>query len=201
MRTLILGIDSFDPRIFEQLSEEGLLPNLTRLAETGGYAPFEVSAPPQTEVSWTSIATGLNPGGHGIFDFVHRNPKSYTPYVSLLPTKTGALGTLSCSMIPHDSWDSGFKIVADGLLVVIDGADASWSGDEKGSLNAQEKWEWDVYYDFIDAVREGRTETSVPYDEGIRSLAVSLAGYKSVDKGGSPVDIEELLEENVGNNI
>lgn len=93
MRTLILGLDAFAPHIFERLSAEGRLPHLTRYAEAGGYARFEVANPPQSEVSWTSIATGLNPGAHGIFDFVHRDPATYTPYVSLLTTQTSAVGT------------------------------------------------------------------------------------------------------------
>ena len=42
--------------------------------------------PPQSEVSWTSLASGLNPGQFGLFDFVHRHPQSYTPYPSLLAT-------------------------------------------------------------------------------------------------------------------
>ncbi len=93
MHTLILGLDAYDPKIFERLSGQGKLPNLTRYAGADGYARFEVSNPPQSEVSWTSIATGLNPGAHGIFDFVHRDPGTYTPYPSLLPTKTGLAGT------------------------------------------------------------------------------------------------------------
>jgi predicted AlkP superfamily phosphohydrolase/phosphomutase len=93
MQTLILGLDAFDPARFERLSEEGRLPNLTQYAESGNYARLEVAVPPQTEVSWTSIATGLSAGGHGIFDFVHRDPATYTPYVSLLPTKQGPFGT------------------------------------------------------------------------------------------------------------
>ncbi len=93
MRTLILGLDAFDPGIFERLSASGSLPNLTRFLDDGFYARFEVANPPQSEVSWTSIATGLNPGGHGIFDFVHRNPKNYAPFVSLLPTKQGLGGS------------------------------------------------------------------------------------------------------------
>lgn len=93
MQTLILGFDAFDPARFERLSEAGKLTNLTRYVESGGYARLAVATPPQTEVSWTSIATGLNPGGHGIFDFVHRDPATYTPYVSLLPTKRGLFGT------------------------------------------------------------------------------------------------------------
>ena len=79
MRTLILGLDAFDPTVFERLSEQGKLPNLTKYVEAGGYARFAVTNPPQTEVSWTSMATGLNPGGHGIFDFVHRDPATYNP--------------------------------------------------------------------------------------------------------------------------
>jgi predicted AlkP superfamily phosphohydrolase/phosphomutase len=93
VHTLILGLDAFDPGVFECLSSEGKLPNLTKYVDGGGYRRCEVANPPQTEVSWTSIATGLNPGGHGIFDFVHRDPATYTPYVSLLPTKRGLGGT------------------------------------------------------------------------------------------------------------
>lgn len=93
MQTLILGFDAFDPARFECLCEAGKLTNLTRYVKSGGYTRLEVATPPQTEVSWTSIATGLNPGGHGIFDFVHRDPATYTPYVSLLPTKRGLFGT------------------------------------------------------------------------------------------------------------
>jgi hypothetical protein len=93
MHTLILGFDAFHPGLFERLSGEGKLPHLTRYAEAGGYARFAVANPPQSEVSWTSIATGLNPGGHGIFDFVHRDPASYALIVSLLPTQRGLAGT------------------------------------------------------------------------------------------------------------
>ncbi len=93
MKTLIIGFDAFDPRLFEQLYEAGKTPNLGQLVESGGYARFRISNPPQSEVSWTSIASGLNPGEHGMFDFVHRDPSSYTLEVSLLPTTHGLGGT------------------------------------------------------------------------------------------------------------
>lgn len=92
MFTAIIGLDAFDPQKFERLYNQGRLPNLGRLADEAGYATLRVSDPPQSEISWTSIATGLNPGGHGIFDFVHRDPLSYTLVPSLLPTKRTALG-------------------------------------------------------------------------------------------------------------
>jgi predicted AlkP superfamily phosphohydrolase/phosphomutase len=92
MKTLILGFDSFDPKVFEELTGQNQLPNLQKFIEQGGYSQLEVCSPPQTEVSWTSIATGVDPGGHGIFDFVHRDPSTYVPFVSILPTRKGALG-------------------------------------------------------------------------------------------------------------
>jgi hypothetical protein len=92
MRSLLVGFDSFDPEIYETLSNQGQMPNLTSFAGKSGYSRLKVSAPPQTEVSWTSIATGADPGTHGIFDFVHRDPLTYVPYVSILPTKVSALG-------------------------------------------------------------------------------------------------------------
>lgn len=93
MQTLVLGLDAFDATIFERLIEQGQLTNLAKYAEIGGYARFAVTNPPQSEVSWTSIATGLNPGGHGLFDFVCRDPTTYVLSVSLLPTKRGFTGT------------------------------------------------------------------------------------------------------------
>lgn len=92
MRTLILGFDSFDPVQFERLHAAGKMPNLGKLVDAKGYSPLEVCSPPQTEVSWTSIATGADPGAHGIFDFVHRDPATYAPYVSILPSKQGLFG-------------------------------------------------------------------------------------------------------------
>jgi len=61
----------------------GLLPNLARLREQGGYARVRTTYSAQTPVAWSTFATGTNPGGHGIYDFVHRDPKTYFPTLSL----------------------------------------------------------------------------------------------------------------------
>ena len=92
MKTIILGFDSFDPTIFESLVAQNHLPHLKKLMDAGGYSRLEVCSPPQTEVSWTCIATGTDPGGHGIFDFVLRDAATYAPYVSILPMRKTALG-------------------------------------------------------------------------------------------------------------
>jgi predicted AlkP superfamily phosphohydrolase/phosphomutase len=92
MKTIILGFDAFDPIIFERLVDQGKLPNLATFLEKGTYSRLSVANPAQSEVSWTSIATGLDAGGHGLFDFVHRNPANYSLHVSLLPTKKQLFG-------------------------------------------------------------------------------------------------------------
>jgi len=110
MKTLILGFDSFDPAVFEEMAGKNQLPNLERLSQGGGYSKLNVCSPPQTEVSWTCIATGMDPGGHGIFDFVHRDPASYIPYVSILPMRKSAAGE---QFIPPYTTKTFFEEAAD----------------------------------------------------------------------------------------
>ena len=110
MKTLILGFDSFDPAVFDDLAGKNKLPNLEKLSHEGGYSKLEVCSPPQTEVSWTSMATGMDPGGHGIFDFVHRDPVNYVPYVSILPMRKSAVGD---QFIPPYTTKTFFEEAAD----------------------------------------------------------------------------------------
>ncbi len=79
---IVLGFDGMDYQMVRHLMAEGRLPNLARLAESGGFAPLETSVPPQSPVAWSEFITGLDAGGHGIFDFVHRDPATMTPYLS-----------------------------------------------------------------------------------------------------------------------
>ncbi len=39
--------------------------------------------PAQTPVAWSTFATGVNPGGHGVFDFIRRDPATYLPELAL----------------------------------------------------------------------------------------------------------------------
>jgi predicted AlkP superfamily phosphohydrolase/phosphomutase len=57
----------------------GRLPNLDALRKRGGYSPLTPTLPAQTPVSWSTFATGLDPGGHEIFDFLKRDPANRVP--------------------------------------------------------------------------------------------------------------------------
>ena len=78
-RTIVLGFDGMDPKLTEQWMADGTLPNFARLAKDGHYQALPTTNPPQSPVAWSSFATGLNPGGHGIFDFLRLNSRSYAP--------------------------------------------------------------------------------------------------------------------------
>ena len=81
----VLGIDGLDPVILDRLMAEGQLPHFAELAKTGSYRRLGTSNPPQSPVAWSNFVTGRDPGGHGIFDFVHRDPATYLPISSATP--------------------------------------------------------------------------------------------------------------------
>jgi predicted AlkP superfamily phosphohydrolase/phosphomutase len=72
-RMVVLGIDGMDPEILAEAIElfPDKLPNFRRLVEEGGIHSLGTSVPPQSPVAWSNFITGRNPGGHGIYDFIH----------------------------------------------------------------------------------------------------------------------------------
>jgi predicted AlkP superfamily phosphohydrolase/phosphomutase len=95
-RVVILGMDGLDPQIVTALMSQGKLQNFMRLKERGDFRTLATSVPPLSPVAWSNFITGLNPGGHGIFDFIHREPGTLVPYLSTSraqgPSKTVQLG-------------------------------------------------------------------------------------------------------------
>jgi predicted AlkP superfamily phosphohydrolase/phosphomutase len=83
-QVVVLGFDGADPHLAVKWMAEGKLPNLARLALAGTFSPLGTTNPPESPVAWASFATGLNPGGTGIFDFLKRDPKTYMPELSLV---------------------------------------------------------------------------------------------------------------------
>src|ERR1041385_1300500 len=81
-KLIILGIDGMDPQLLKQYMAEGKMPNFSALAQKGSFRTLTTSIPPQSPVAWSNLITGMNAGGHGIFDFIHRNPQTMQPYFS-----------------------------------------------------------------------------------------------------------------------
>jgi len=81
-KLIILGIDGMDPDLLTKFMAEGKMPNFARLAQQGSFRRLTTSIPPQSPVAWSNLITGTNAGGHGIFDFIHRDPQTFQLYFS-----------------------------------------------------------------------------------------------------------------------
>lgn len=77
-RTLVLGIDGMDPDLLQETLTKypERMRNFAALVQQGGLQRLGTSTPPQSPVAWSNFITGLDPGGHGIFDFIHRDPRT-----------------------------------------------------------------------------------------------------------------------------
>lgn len=95
-KVIVLGIDGMDPHLLSMFIDQGVMPHFRRFIERGDFRPLGTTLPPQSPVAWSTFISGMNPGGHGIFDFIHREPATLTPYFSASrtspPSKTVHLG-------------------------------------------------------------------------------------------------------------
>src|SRR5215470_7760110 len=78
-KVIVVGLDGFEPTIVDAMLERGELPSLAKVRAKGGYSRVATTYPAQTPVAWSTFATGVNPGGHGIYDFIRRDPATYLP--------------------------------------------------------------------------------------------------------------------------
>lgn len=81
-KVICIGMDGMDPKLLERFIAEGSMPTFKQLMQNGSYSKLRTTMPPQTPVAWSSFISGTDPGGHGIFDFIHRDPKKFEPYLS-----------------------------------------------------------------------------------------------------------------------
>jgi len=77
-RVLVIGFDGMDPEIVDRMLADGRLPNLAKLRQRGAYTRLATTCPAMSPVAWSSFM----PGRHAIFDFLHRDPRTYLPDLS-----------------------------------------------------------------------------------------------------------------------
>jgi len=89
-KVIVIGIDGMDPRLSQEMMNEGKLPNFDKLRKSGGFSILGTSIPPQSPVAWANFINGAGPGSHGIFDFIHRHPEEQcVPFFSVTETVAG----------------------------------------------------------------------------------------------------------------
>lgn len=81
-KVIVLGLDGLDPGICDEMMERGELPNFRKLRDEGTYRRLETSMPALSPVAWSTFATSTDVSGHGIYDFIARDPRNYSPHLS-----------------------------------------------------------------------------------------------------------------------
>jgi len=72
-KVFIFSLDGVSFNLLNQLREDNAIPFLSKLIDSSSYGDLLSTDPPLTPTAWASIFTGLNPGNHGIYDFIVQN--------------------------------------------------------------------------------------------------------------------------------
>jgi len=94
-RVIIVGLDGLDPDLAAQYMQEGKLPNLSKISNTGTFSKLQTTLPPISPVAWSTFITGVDPSRHNIFDFLNRDLRTYLPELSSTKIETGSRRNLS----------------------------------------------------------------------------------------------------------
>ena len=148
-RTIVVGFDGMDPSLTEAWMAAGFLPNFAKLKRQGHYQPLPTTNPAQSPVAWSSFATGLNPGAHGIFDFLSRNPQTYGPDYSIASVTPARQLQMFGLQLPLDSGSIANRRVGTPFWV-------SAEREGRAELGAARAGHLSARPDHADAVRHGR---------------------------------------------
>lgn len=78
-KVILIGIDGASWSIIAPRIASGQLPAFKRIISRGTVSALESTVPPGSPPAWTSIFTGVNPGIHGITDFMLREKDAFVP--------------------------------------------------------------------------------------------------------------------------
>lgn len=80
-KVAIISIDGVPYTLAQKMIDKGNFPNFVRMIKSGGFAQMHSTIPFVSIVAWSTFMTGKNPGKHGIYGFVERQPDSYKAYL------------------------------------------------------------------------------------------------------------------------
>ncbi|MEF8837413.1 MAG: alkaline phosphatase family protein [Candidatus Bipolaricaulota bacterium] len=91
MNTFIFAIDGASPALVNEWMEEGHLPNLKKIKDGGLSGKLESTFPPLTGPAWSSFQTGVNPGKHGVFNWLDLSESYRGKVISSRSIKTNTV--------------------------------------------------------------------------------------------------------------
>jgi predicted AlkP superfamily phosphohydrolase/phosphomutase len=69
-RSAVIGLDGAAWQLIDDMLDNGVMPRLKAIKEAGASGILTSTVPTYTPPAWTSAATGVNPGRHGVYGFV-----------------------------------------------------------------------------------------------------------------------------------
>jgi len=69
-RVIVIGLDGATLSVIREVTEKFELPNLAKVLKEGNSGILESTIPYVSPPGWISMVTGVNPGKHGIYDFL-----------------------------------------------------------------------------------------------------------------------------------
>jgi predicted AlkP superfamily phosphohydrolase/phosphomutase len=80
-RVFVLGLDGVGLEFAHNLASQGVMPNLGAMLAQGTLSPMLTTLPTVSTVAWATYATGQNPGRHGVYGFVDREPNPFRVHI------------------------------------------------------------------------------------------------------------------------
>jgi predicted AlkP superfamily phosphohydrolase/phosphomutase len=81
-KVAVIGIDAADWEFLDPWIRAGDLPAIASLVEEGARGPLRSTDPPVSAPAWATFMTGLDPGAHGLYDFLVEDPRSGRPLLA-----------------------------------------------------------------------------------------------------------------------
>ena len=106
-RLALIGVDGATYRVLDPMIDAGAMPRLARIRNEGTHAILRSTIPTYTPPAWVSMATGVNPGRHGVFGFLDNTPQE--------PTAIAHSGSIRATPMWSDLRERGIRV---GILNV-----------------------------------------------------------------------------------
>lgn len=81
-KIFMLGLDGLGLSWLSLADKLFNMPTLARILNEGAITRLTTPLPLESQVAWASYATGQNPGGHGVFGLIDRNPNPFETFIT-----------------------------------------------------------------------------------------------------------------------
>ncbi|MFB6290868.1 MAG: alkaline phosphatase family protein [Candidatus Bipolaricaulia bacterium] len=168
MNTFVFAIDGASPNLVNKWIKEGHLPNLKKIKDQGVSGKLKSTFPPLTGPAWSSFQTGVNPGKHGVFNWLTLNDSYKGKVINRTSIKTrtvwkfissqgGKVGLVSLPVTYPPEKVNGFIIP--GFLTPKNSAQRSYPKQLLGEVESS----FPEFNSYVDEYMGGSKEDWVTY--------------------------------------